>query len=72
MNIIHFIEIKIILFSQFIGRMSIFMGIVFQTISAVGSHAALPHYTATPESAKQITTKEIYLVDSGGQYLGMR
>lgn len=47
-----------------------FRGLSFQTISAVGAHAALVHYSPTLETDKRITRKEIYLVDSGGQYLG--
>lgn len=42
----------------------------FQTISAVGAHAAMAHYTPTVESDKQINRQEIYLIDSGTQYKG--
>lgn len=41
----------------------------FNTISAVGENAALPHYSATVEHNSELTPTEIYLVDSGGQYL---
>lgn len=40
----------------------------FDTISAYGDHAAMCHYSATPESDKVIQTRGLYLVDSGGQY----
>uniref|UniRef100_A0AAY4BZC4 Xaa-Pro aminopeptidase 2 n=1 Tax=Denticeps clupeoides TaxID=299321 RepID=A0AAY4BZC4_9TELE len=41
----------------------------FQTISASGPNAALAHYSPTNETARVLTEKEMYLVDSGGQYL---
>ncbi len=41
----------------------------FGTISAYGSHAALPHYSATPESDTELRPEGVYLLDSGGQYL---
>ncbi|WP_308911228.1 aminopeptidase P family protein [Pseudokordiimonas caeni] len=41
----------------------------FDTISAAGPHAALPHYRVSAESNRPIKVDEIYLVDSGGQYL---
>ncbi len=40
----------------------------FNTISAYGAHAALPHYHSTEASNCLIGTDSIYLVDSGGQY----
>lgn len=47
-----------------------FRGLSFQTVSAVGAHAAIVHYSPTLETDKRITRDEIYLVDSGAQYLG--
>ncbi|MCI4678617.1 aminopeptidase P family protein [Rhodoblastus acidophilus] len=41
--------------------------ISFPTISAAGSHAALPHYRVTEKSNARIG-KGVYLVDSGAQY----
>ncbi|PZO90436.1 MAG: X-Pro aminopeptidase [Sphingomonas sanxanigenens] len=41
----------------------------FSTISAAGSHAAIPHYHSTPESNLPLEMDRIFLVDSGGQYL---
>ncbi|MEP5937862.1 MAG: aminopeptidase P family protein [Erythrobacter sp.] len=41
----------------------------FDTISAAGPHAALPHYRVDDESNIAIPPSSIYLVDSGGQYL---
>lgn len=40
----------------------------FDTISAAGPHAALPHYRVDKESNIPIPPSSIYLVDSGGQY----
>ncbi|OYQ30013.1 X-Pro aminopeptidase [Sandarakinorhabdus cyanobacteriorum] len=40
----------------------------FDTISAAGPNAALPHYRVSAETNLPITMDSIYLVDSGGQY----
>ena len=40
----------------------------FDTISAAGPNAAIPHYRVSEESSLPITLNGIYLVDSGGQY----
>ena len=42
----------------------------FDTISAAGAHAALPHYKVDDDSNIPIPPSSIYLCDSGGQYLG--
>ena len=47
----------------------LFRGPSFDTISAHGPNAALPHYRATPESNRKLTGGTLYLIDSGGQYL---
>lgn len=44
------------------------MGLSFDTISAVGSNAAIIHYKPERTTAKILSTDEIYLCDSGGQY----
>jgi Xaa-Pro aminopeptidase len=41
----------------------------FDTISAAGPNAALPHYKVDEESNRAIESGTLYLVDSGGQYL---
>jgi len=41
----------------------------FDTISAAGPNAAIPHYHPSPESNRPIERDRIYLVDSGAQYL---
>ncbi|HMQ57347.1 MAG TPA: M24B family metallopeptidase, partial [Rhizobiaceae bacterium] len=42
--------------------------ISFETISASGPNAALPHYRVSTESNRTLQAGEVYLVDSGGQY----
>lgn len=46
-----------------------YRGPSFPTISAAGPNAALPHYQATPDGDRRLVRGQIYLVDSGGQYL---
>jgi len=46
-----------------------FMGLSFPTISSAGPNGAIIHYRPTLESARRITRTELYLVDSGAQYL---
>ncbi|KAM4622151.1 xaa-Pro aminopeptidase 2 [Polymixia lowei] len=41
----------------------------FETISASGPNAALAHYSPTNETSRSLTVDEMYLIDSGGQYL---
>jgi Xaa-Pro aminopeptidase len=43
--------------------------ISFPTISAFGLHAALPHYRVTEKSDIPIRKGNVYLVDSGAQYV---
>ena len=51
------------------ARVSGYRGDSFQTISAYGASAALPHYI-TPETGSALLERHgLYLVDSGGQYL---
>ncbi|XP_052807402.1 xaa-Pro aminopeptidase 1-like isoform X1 [Mya arenaria] len=44
-------------------------GLSFPSISSSGSNGAIIHYTVTNLTDKPISTSEIYLLDSGGQYL---
>ncbi|KAB7494403.1 Xaa-Pro aminopeptidase 1, partial [Armadillidium nasatum] len=46
-----------------------YRGESFEAISAFGSNGAIVHYTPTQKTAKKITNKSLYLLDSGGQYL---
>jgi len=41
----------------------------FDTISAAGPNAALPHYRVNRASNRPIRAGEIFLIDSGGQYV---
>uniref|UniRef100_A0A8R1HUQ0 Uncharacterized protein n=1 Tax=Caenorhabditis japonica TaxID=281687 RepID=A0A8R1HUQ0_CAEJA len=46
-----------------------YMDLSFETISAVGDHAALPHYKPEGDDGKRgATASSVYLVDSGGHY----
>ena len=45
------------------------MGDAFPYISAFGGNACQIHYFPEKETAIPITTKNMYLLDSGGQYL---
>ena len=44
-------------------------GVSFPSISGAGEHGAIMHYRATAESNRPINPNEMYLIDSGGQYL---
>jgi len=46
-----------------------FRGLSFETISAVGGHAAIVHYRPSKASDEVIRCGNIFLVDSGAQYL---
>lgn len=41
----------------------------FPAISGAGEHGAIVHYRVTPESDRRIAPDEVYLIDSGAQYL---
>ncbi|WP_315761033.1 aminopeptidase P family protein [Sphingomonas sp. Y38-1Y] len=41
----------------------------FSSISATGPHGAIPHYHVTEESNLPIERGQLFLIDSGGQYL---
>jgi Xaa-Pro aminopeptidase len=47
-----------------------FKSVSFDPISASGANAALPHYKCSEESNALLSSANIYLLDSGGQYLG--
>jgi len=47
----------------------LYRGDSFDTIAAVGEHAARPHYKATPQSNKSVSEAPLLLVDTGGNYL---
>jgi Xaa-Pro aminopeptidase len=41
----------------------------FDTISGAGPNGAIVHYRSTPETTRQLAAGELFLVDSGAQYL---
>ncbi|XP_018019396.1 xaa-Pro aminopeptidase 1 [Hyalella azteca] len=45
-----------------------YRGLSFETITAVGSNAAITHYRTSPATNRTVTTRHIYLVDSGAHY----
>lgn len=47
-----------------------FLDLSFPTISAYGANAAMMHYEATKKDFAELLPKGLYLVDSGGQYMG--
>lgn len=47
-----------------------FLGLSFPTIAGYGPHAAMMHYEATAENCATLEPRGLFLVDSGGQYLG--
>ncbi|WP_240790053.1 aminopeptidase P family protein [Roseomonas sp. HF4] len=46
-----------------------FRGESFPAISGAGEHGAIVHYRVTPATDRAIGREEVYLIDSGGQYL---
>lgn len=46
------------------------LGPSFGTIAAFGPNAALPHYEPTAETNRVIDDTSVFMLDSGGQYLG--
>jgi Xaa-Pro aminopeptidase len=46
-----------------------FRGESFPAISGAGEHGAIIHYRVTPETDRPIRENEVYLIDSGAQYL---
>ena len=46
-----------------------FRDLSFDTISGSGPHGAVIHYRVTPETDRELRPGELYLVDSGAQYL---
>ncbi len=51
------------------AREDLFKGESFPAISGAGEHGAIIHYRVTPESNRAIRRNEVYLIDSGAQYL---
>lgn len=51
------------------GEGNLFRDLSFDTISGSGPNGAIVHYRVTPDSNRALAPGELYLVDSGGQYL---
>ncbi len=47
-----------------------FLDLSFPSISAYGANAAMMHYDPTPEKQAMLKPLGLYLIDSGGQYMG--
>lgn len=56
------------LVNSFRGEEDFSSGPSFETISASGPNAAMAHYSPTKEYNRKLSTTEMYLLDSGGQY----
>ena len=54
---------------EFRSEIAGFRGESFETISAYGPNAALPHYVTPSDDSAEIYDNGLYLCDSGGQYL---
>lgn len=54
---------------EFRQATGVLVDLSFPAISATGAHGAIPHYHVTEESDAAIRPGELYLIDSGGQYL---
>lgn len=54
---------------EFRSKIEGFRGESFETISAYGPNAALPHYVTPEEGSSELYSNGLYLCDSGGQYL---
>ena len=48
---------------------ALFRGLSFPTISGAGGNGAIVHYRSTVNSNRRLAAGELYLVDSGAQYL---
>lgn len=64
-----FQNFKLILFIKNARMDPLNRGVSFNTIGSYGDHSAIVHYTPTEETNVPIKTDNIYLLDSGGQYL---
>jgi len=54
---------------EFRSEQQNFVGQSFGTIAGYAAHGAIVHYSATPESDVKLKSENIFLLDSGGQYL---
>jgi len=54
---------------KFRSELTLFKGLSFTTISSTGPNGAIIHYSPDPHDSAIIKKDQIYLCDSGGQYL---
>jgi Xaa-Pro aminopeptidase len=54
---------------KFRAEGALFRGESFPAIAGAGEHGAIMHYRVTPETDREIRANEVFLIDSGGQYL---
>ncbi|KAF8970449.1 Creatinase/aminopeptidase [Flammula alnicola] len=54
---------------KFRSELDLFQGLSFTTISSTGPNGAIIHYSPDPNDCDIIKKDQIYLCDSGGQYL---
>ena len=54
---------------EFRSKMEGYQGLSFETISSSGPNAAVIHYAPAPDSEFMVDINQIYLCDSGAQYL---
>lgn len=54
---------------EFRAQQKDFFDTSFGSISAYKEHAAMMHYSSTPETDVELKPEHLYLLDSGGQYL---
>ncbi|EMD36821.1 hypothetical protein CERSUDRAFT_83841 [Gelatoporia subvermispora B] len=54
---------------KFRSEMDLFKGLSFTTISSTGPNAAIIHYSPDPHDCATVRKDQVYLCDSGGQYL---
>jgi len=54
---------------EFRERTGLLRDLSFDTIAATGPHGAIPHYHVTEASSLPLEPGQLFLIDSGGQYL---
>ncbi|XP_062845628.1 xaa-Pro aminopeptidase 1 [Trichomycterus rosablanca] len=54
---------------EFRSQQKDFVGLSFPTISSVGPNGAIIHYRPLPETNRTLSHNELYLIDSGAQYM---
>jgi len=54
---------------RFRAEGALYRGLSFDTISGTGPNGAIVHYRSTPLTNRTLAQGDLYLVDSGGQYL---